>query len=115
MINVYLDDIRSCPQGFVVARSAEACSLLLAEMDVNLLSLDFELGLGEPNGMAVVRSMIVSGKYPKQIFVHSSSHMGRAQMVHELRAANPVGVIIHDGPMPASVLEEAAAGKSHNA
>jgi hypothetical protein len=82
---------------------------------VDILSLDFELGYGEPNGMAVVRGIIVSGKYPKRIFVHSSSLMGRAQMVKELRAANPSGVAIHDGPMSASLLEDAASGENGNA
>jgi hypothetical protein len=115
MINVYLDDVRLCPQGFVAARSAEDCLLLLAESQVNLLSLDFELGLGQPNGLAVVRGLISSGKYPREIFVHSSSLTGRAQMVLELRAAIPQGVIIHDGPMPSHILEAAASGDKHNA
>ncbi len=115
MINVYLDDVRPCPPGFVAARSAEECLLLLAGNDVNLLSLDFELGLGNPNGLAFVRGLIVSGKYPLEIFVHSSSLMGRAQMVRELKAANPPGVIIHDGPMPPHILEAAATGENGNA
>lgn len=108
MINVYLDDFRPCPPGFVLARSAEECLLLLAECDVNLLSLDYELGYGLPNGAAVVRGMIVSGKYPKEVYVHSSSMMGRAEMVRLLREASPAGVVIHNGPMPKEVLEEAA-------
>jgi hypothetical protein len=115
MINVYLDDVRPCPPGFVAARSAEDCLLLLEASEVNLLSLDFELGLGEPNGLAVVHGIITSGKYPLEIFVHSSSLMGRAQMVHAFRAANPHGVIIHDGPMPPHILEAAATGDIRNA
>jgi hypothetical protein len=89
--------------------------MILSASDVDILSLDYELGYGEPNGMAVVQGIIVSGKYPRQIFVHSSSLMGRAQMVKELRAANPPGVAIHDGPMPASLLEASAAGENRNA
>lgn len=112
MINVYLDDVRPCPRGFVVARTAEECLLLLAEEEVNLLSLDFELGMGNPNGLTVVHGLIAGGKYPRQIFVHSSSFLGRTQMVFELRAALPKEVMIHDGPMPYAVLEAAAAGKS---
>jgi hypothetical protein len=108
MINIYLDDMRPCPAGFVAARTAEECLTLLAECEVNLLSLDFELGYGQPNGLSVVHGLIVSGKYPREIFVHSSSLMGRAQMVHELRSAQPEGVRIHDGPMPDNVLQAAA-------
>ena len=109
MINIFLDDIRPCPAGFVAARSAEECMLLIAEYEVNLLSLDYELGYGLPNGAAVVRSIIAGGKYPKEVFVHSSSPMGRAAMVKLLREANPPGVAIHDGPMPEEKLRAAAA------
>lgn len=112
MINVYLDDVRPCPRGFVVARSAEECLLLLEASEVNLLSLDFELGMGQPNGLTVVHGIIASGKYPREIYVHSSSLAGRAQMVFALRAVNPSGVIIHEGPMPLSILEAAATGES---
>jgi hypothetical protein len=115
MINVYLDDVRPCPRGFVAARSAEECLLLLAGSEVNLLSLDFELGYEAQNGLAVVHGMIASGKYPLEIYVHSSSLMGRAQMVHQLRAAKPQGVIIHDGPMPQHILEAAATGDHRHA
>lgn len=115
MINVYLDDVRPCPQGFVAARSAEDCLLLLAASEVNLLSLDFELGMGQPNGLAVVHGIIASGKYPKEIYVHSSSLTGRAQMVYEFRAVIPQGVIIHDGPMPLSLLDAVAMGEHPNA
>jgi len=115
MINIYLDDIRSCPRGFVVARSAEECLLLLGASEVDILSLDFELGYGEPNGLTVVHGIIASGKYPKHIYVHSSSMMGRAQMVRDLRAANPDDCLIHDGPMPANIAEAAAAGHNRDA
>ncbi len=108
MINVYLDDIRPCPKGFVLARSADECLLLLAECEVDVLSLDYELGYGQPNGSAVVRGVIAGGKYPRRIYVHSSSPSGRALMVRLLREAAPSGVAIHDGPMSEQVLREAA-------
>jgi hypothetical protein len=108
MINVYLDDVRPCPAGFVPAKSAEECLLLLQEDDVNMLSLDYELGYGVPNGYAVVEGIIISGKYPREVYVHSSSLMGRAQMVKALRGSAPDGVVIHDGPMTPDVLLSAA-------
>jgi hypothetical protein len=110
MINVFLDDMRPCPPGFVAARSAEECLMLLSECDVDLLSLDYELGYELPNGLSVAKGIIISGKYPREIYVHSSSLMGRAEMVHALRAAAPAEVVVHDGPMPDRVLEAAASG-----
>lgn len=111
MINVYLDDVRPCPAGFVAARTAEECLLLLHEYPVGILSLDYELGYGQPNGFAVVSGLIAAGTHPKEIFVHSSSLMGRAQMVRALRDADIPGLVIHDGPMPSSVLEQAASAE----
>lgn len=99
MICVYLDDLRPIPQGFTGARSAEQCIELLQAFDVDVLSLDYELGYGQPNGMAVVEHIVVTGRYPREIYVHSSSMMGRAQMVRALRGAAPEGVVIHDGSM----------------
>lgn len=109
MINVYLDDVRPCPRGFVAARSAEECLQLLSECEVDLLSLDFELGYNQPNGLSVVHGIIAGGFYPREVYVHSSSLVGRAQMARALRDANPPDVIIHDGPMPQAVLDRAAA------
>ncbi|MDG0789558.1 cell division protein FtsJ [Cohnella ginsengisoli] len=110
MINVYLDDVRPCPAGFVPARTAEECLLLLRECEVDILSLDYELGYGHPNGFAVVAGLIAAGTFPREVYVHSSSMMGRAQMVRGLREAGIAGLIVHDGPMPPSVLEAAAKG-----
>jgi len=108
VINVYLDDVRPCPRGFVAARSAEECLLLFAAEEVDVLSLDFELGLGMPNGLSVVQALIATGRFPKRVYVHSSSMMGRAQMVRAFRDAAPAGLAIHDGPMSDDVLREAA-------
>ncbi|MDI4645635.1 cyclic-phosphate processing receiver domain-containing protein [Cohnella hashimotonis] len=108
MINVYLDDVRPCPAGFVAAYSAEECLLLLREYEVDILSLDYELGYGQPNGFAVVAGLIAAGTHPREVYVHSSSMMGRAQMVKGLRDAGIADLIVHDGPMPAAVLEAAA-------
>jgi hypothetical protein len=115
MINVFLDDIRPCPRGFVAARSAEECLLLLAECEVDVLSLDYELGYGQPNGATVVREMIASGRYPRRIYVHSSSPSGRALMIRLLHEAQPPGVVIYPGPMPDDVLREAAAAAAADA
>ncbi len=113
-IHVFLDDRRPCPPGFVLARTAEECLLLLEECEVGVLSLDYELGYGMPNGMAVVRGIIVSGKYPQEIYVHSSSWMGRAQMARALKEAAPPGVRVADGPMTEEVLRRVAASRTEN-
>lgn len=115
-VNVYLDDVRQIPQGFVGARTAEECVAIVREYEVGILSLDFELGFEQPNGLAAVNGIIVSGRFPQEVFVHSSSLSGRAMMVKALReAAPPDGVIIHDGPMSAEVLTAVAKAGENDA
>lgn len=109
MIHVYLDDYRPCPKGFVPARSAEECILLLQECDVDILSLDFDLGWHAPNGTAVAEWVARTGKYPKRIYLHTSSPAGRQHMYQLLYAQLPEGAYLHNGPMPDGVLGEATA------
>ena len=44
MIHVYLDDLRPCPQGFTLAKDVKECISLLQECEVDILSLDHDLG-----------------------------------------------------------------------
>ena len=111
MIHVFLDDLRPCPKGFVLARTAEECVTLLLDCDVGVLSLDYELGPDSANGMAVVESMIVHRRFPREVYVHSSSPMGKAWMLKALRDAAPPDTAIHDGPVPETVRRAIAEGK----
>ncbi|WP_274650673.1 cyclic-phosphate processing receiver domain-containing protein [Paenibacillus humicola] len=100
MINVYLDDYRPCPRGFALAKNAEECILLLEHERVGILSLDYDLGWGQPTGLEVVRYMVASGRYPQAVYLHSSSPAGRMQMYHLLSQHAPLEVRLHNGPMP---------------
>lgn len=66
MIHVYLDDYRPCPKGFVLARNAEECKLLIDSESIDILSLDYDLGWNEPTGYEVVRHLVESARYPKK-------------------------------------------------
>jgi hypothetical protein len=67
MIHVFLDDYRPCPPGFVAAKSAEECILLLEAEEVDILSLDYDLGWGNPTGLDVVRYIADNGRYPRHL------------------------------------------------
>lgn len=105
MIHVYLDDYRRPPAGFTLARSADECILLLAEAEVDILSLDFELGWDQPTGLNVAKYIVDSGRYPRRIYLHTSSTAGRMQMYAMLAANVPDGVELYGGPMPDALLE----------
>jgi len=108
MIHVYLDDYRRCPEGFVLARNAEECKLLIESEAIDILSLDYDLGWGQPTGDEVVRYMIQSGKYPNRIYLHTSSAAGRISMYHALSSSIPSYSQLFGGPMPQKLLDEIA-------
>ena len=45
-INIFLDDIRKCPDGFIAARTVEE-AIKLFKYNVNIISLDHDLGQDE--------------------------------------------------------------------
>ncbi|GFR38272.1 hypothetical protein PRECH8_15680 [Insulibacter thermoxylanivorax] len=112
MINVYLDDFRPCPQGFVLARNVEECIELLKNYDVNILSLDHDLGFGQPTGYDLVVQMVENGYYANEIYLHSSSASGRMSMYRLLQAHKPDHVVVYEHPMPAEVLKRVSTGGS---
>lgn len=108
MIHIYLDDYRACPRGFVLAKDAEECKMLIDQEKVGILSLDYDLGWAQPTGYEVVRHIVQTGKYPEQIFLHTSSVSGRMQMYHELSRNAPQTTKLNNGPMPDSLLQQMA-------
>lgn len=45
-MNVYMDDQRSCPFGYVSATTVECALQMVRDYDVNILSLDYNMGWG---------------------------------------------------------------------
>ncbi|UVI27675.1 cyclic-phosphate processing receiver domain-containing protein [Paenibacillus spongiae] len=99
-MNVYLDDHRICPKGFVLAKNAEECIALLKHAEVETLSLDYDLGWGQPTALEVVHYIVESKRFPKEIYLHTSSPSGRMQMYQLLARHAPMEVMLHNGPMP---------------
>ncbi|MVP00404.1 cyclic-phosphate processing receiver domain-containing protein [Paenibacillus lutrae] len=108
MIHVFLDDQRRCPAGFTLARTIAECKLLLEECEVDILSLDYDLG-GEESGWDLVAWMIAARRYPGSIYLHTSSMEGRSRMYQALYASKPETVNLHAGPPPTELLERLAA------
>jgi len=109
LINVYMDDTRPCPAGFVLARTVDECIALLNECEVDILSLDHDMGWHQPTGYEVAKYIVTHGKYPREIYLHTSSAIGRANMFHLLMRQKPDGVKVHAFAMPDEVLARAAA------
>jgi len=112
VINVYMDDFRKVPQGFTLARTTEECLMLLRDCEVNVLSLDHDMGPVDDNGSEVARLIVMEGLFPREIFLHTSSLWGRNEMYETLYAAKPEGMLLHNGPMSQDRLQAIASGES---
>lgn len=105
-MNVYMDDFRTCPRGFVLARSMDECLMLLEDYEIDILSLDYDLGWNEPNGADLARIMVQRKLFPRTIYLHSSSPYGRSAMYQILYQGKPQDVELYQQPMPDHLLEQ---------
>lgn len=110
MINIFMDDCRKRPAGFALARTTEECLLLLRECEVNILSLDYDMGPEDYSGDEVARRIVLEGLYPREIYLHTSSSAGRKAMYELLYSAVPAKTVLHNGPPGHELLAEIAAG-----
>ncbi len=109
VIHLYLDDYRRCPKGFALARSGEECLMMLRESEVDILSLDYELGFdSEMCGRDVVTGIIREGLYPREVYLHTSSLAGKQEMYQLFYEHKPVDMILHNGPMSDALLHKIA-------
>lgn len=108
MNHLFLDDFRACPKGFMLARNADECKMMLRELSIDILSLDYDLGYGEPTGLEVVEYMVKEQLWPQEVYLHTSSDYGRMQMYRLLSQHAPKTMELHYGPMPDEVKDRIA-------
>ena len=99
-INVFLDDLRPCPEGFILARDVKECIKLLENNEVKVLSLDHDLGYNLKTGYDLVKYMVEKDLYPEVIYLHTANPVGRQNMYQLLERYKPDCVELHYGPMP---------------
>lgn len=89
-INLYLDDLRDIPEGYVGARTVDEALFYLKsdKYVVEKLSLDHDLGEkdGEllPDGQVLVKAIGEYGLYAKEIYIHTHNPVGREAMYSSL-------------------------------
>lgn len=101
MINVYLDDLRDCPKGYEIARNVERAKKLFQDREVNILSLDHDLGEDlEGNlletGYDFVKYFCEKGMYCSKIYIHTDNVVGRSNMYETLKGAQRRGFISNE-------------------
>lgn len=100
-MNVYVDDLRDCPEGFTIARTFEEAVALLEQHEVDILSLDHDLGEDAegnllPTGYDLVKYFYEHGLRANKIYLHTDNPVGRENMYETLKGAKRRGFIDQD-------------------
>lgn len=87
---LWLDDVRDCPPGFLLARTAYVAIQILKKVPITFISFDHDLGEGETGYN--VACFIEEGAYNGTIkrmewAVHSANPVGRANIERAMRSA----------------------------
>ncbi|MCX7746919.1 MAG: hypothetical protein N2645_08515 [Clostridia bacterium] len=100
-INIYVDDLRDCPKGFVAARTVEKAKYYLETFEVDILSLDHDLGEDHEGNLAqtgydLVKYICEKGLRANRIYLHTDNPVGRENMYQTLLGAQRRGFIDSD-------------------
>ncbi|MBM7621564.1 hypothetical protein JOC95_003453 [Bacillus tianshenii] len=86
-INVFLDDSRTCPEGYILAEDIDECLTLLENNAIEHLSLDHDLLNRHRNGLLLVQIMVENELYAERITIHSANSVGSKAMYTYLKQA----------------------------
>lgn len=100
-INLYLDDLRDTPAGFLAVRTVEEAISYLTNYNIHLLSLDHDLGVDEegkllPTGYDLVKYICEKGIRSSKVILHTDYIVGRDAMHQTLLVAQQRGLIDED-------------------
>ncbi|USB35057.1 cell division protein FtsJ [Paenibacillus sp. YPG26] len=107
-MHLYMDDMRRCPAGFTLVRTGQECLEVLRTTQVDILSLDYDMGPEGMTGGEVAAVMANEGLFAREIYLHTSSLQGKMSMYETLYTCKPEDVILHNGPIPFDRLDEIA-------
>ncbi|MGE7882300.1 cyclic-phosphate processing receiver domain-containing protein [Bacillus sp. NPDC094077] len=92
-MNVYMDDQRTCPFGYVLATTVESALQIVREQDVNILSLDFNMGWRQKNGLDLVEAFCKEGLYVNEIHLHTNDVISMHKMQQRIEKGKEQGEI----------------------
>lgn len=92
-MNVYMDDQRSCLYGYVPATTVECALQMVRDYDVNILSLDFNMGWGERNGLDFVEAFCKEGLCVNEIHLHTNDVICMHKMKQRINKGKEEGEI----------------------
>ena len=100
-INLYVDDLRDCPDGYQIARNMDEALYYINKYHIHMLSLDHDLGEDSegnllPTGYDLVKHICENGSRADKIYLHTDNGVGRENMYQTLNAAQRRGFIDED-------------------
>ncbi|MCA1056092.1 hypothetical protein LCM10_13920 [Rossellomorea aquimaris] len=104
-VNVFLDDYRHCPPGYILAKDIDECIDLLKRYSISHLSLDHDLKCKTRNGLMLVHYMVRHQLFANSITIHSANAVAGKQMYKFLKEAQnqntmPRSIRISLRPLP---------------
>ncbi|RFU60630.1 cyclic-phosphate processing receiver domain-containing protein [Bacillus sp. V59.32b] len=94
-INVFLDDYRKAPSGYVLVETIDECIELLRNFNIEHLSLDHDLLNRSRNGLMLVQIMIKEKLFANRITIHSANSVGGKAMYNSLKQAQRDSIMSH--------------------
>ncbi|MGN5648121.1 cyclic-phosphate processing receiver domain-containing protein [Bacillus sp. Brlt_9] len=92
-MNLYMDDQRSCPYGYVLVTTVERALQIVRDYNVNILSLDFNMGWGEKSGLDFVDAFCKEGLYVNEMHFHTNDVSGMHKMKQRINKGKEEGEI----------------------
>ena len=89
-MKLYVDDVRTPPSGWVLARTVKEAITILDAGGIIEVSLDYFIGEGEGGTFLPVAHHIAdmpADRRPKRVQLHTASSAGAARLAHALRGA----------------------------
>ncbi|AVP71281.1 cyclic-phosphate processing receiver domain-containing protein [Prescottella equi] len=96
--NLFVDDDRPAPEGWMLFGTAEEAiggleSLRGRGETVHRLSLDFDLGVRGGTTLPVLEWMRDNAFWPRELYVHTASYDGEALLLEIIREDAPAGTL----------------------
>ncbi|WP_439875441.1 cyclic-phosphate processing receiver domain-containing protein [Bacillus mycoides] len=92
-MNVYMDDQRSCSYGYVLATTVESALRMVRDNEINIISLDFNMGWRKKSGLDFVEAFCREGLYANEIHLHTNDVIGMHQMKQRIERGKEEGEI----------------------
>jgi hypothetical protein len=89
-LRLYVDDIRSCPEGYILCRTVTEAIRLLDTQDVSMVSLDHDIQLSMPSPSGAIFIPVSSGETFEPVARFIANNPGAVTHVH-FQTSNPAG------------------------